>query len=205
MRSKYASDKLSFSPYSKVNAFLHIAIFLFFAQRNPYIMLIHTIHRKRKMISENIITDTVKRTCRNFNSFIFQQFLIFRNDNNEYLQVLVARRRFCQLQIDFPLMASLYIYKLKIKAKLQEKTLARWGMSIHHVSTVNCVNLRSQSFVFKFLNSCRGWFKATIKSSLRMPWNYQNKLIQAPIVKIQVMRDFFEQANYILIMMYSLV
>ena len=30
-------------------------------------------------------------------------------------------------------MASLYIYKLKINAKLQEKSIARWGLSIHHV------------------------------------------------------------------------
>ena len=27
----------------------------------------------------------------------------------------------------------LYIYKLKINVKLQEKTLAKWDMSIHHV------------------------------------------------------------------------
>ena len=33
-------------------------------------------------------------------------------------------------------MASLYIYKLKINAKLQEKALARWDMLIHHVPTV---------------------------------------------------------------------
>ena len=39
-------------------------------------------------------------------------------------------------------MASLYIYKLKINAKLQEKTFARWDMSIHHVPTVSCVNLK---------------------------------------------------------------
>ena len=36
LSSKYASDKLSFSSYSKVNAFFQIAIFLLFAQRNPY-------------------------------------------------------------------------------------------------------------------------------------------------------------------------
>ena len=111
MSSKYASDKLSFSSYSKVNAFLQIATFQFFAERNPYIA--HWLNQytaTRKMISENIITDTVKRTCRNFNSFNFQQFIVFMNDNTEYLQVLVVQRRFCQLQI----MASLYIYKLKI-------------------------------------------------------------------------------------------
>ena len=33
--SKYASDKLSFSSYSKRIAFLQIAIFRFFAQGNP--------------------------------------------------------------------------------------------------------------------------------------------------------------------------
>ena len=36
MSSKYASDKLSFSSYSKVSVFFQIAIFHFFAQRNPY-------------------------------------------------------------------------------------------------------------------------------------------------------------------------
>ena len=42
------------------------------------------------MISENIITDTVKRACKSFNSFNFQQFSSFMNDNIEYLQVLVV-------------------------------------------------------------------------------------------------------------------
>ena len=88
------------------------------------------------MILKNIITDTIKTTCRNFNSFNFQQFSIFMNENIEYLQVLVVQRRFCQLQINFPVAASLCIYKLKIKAKLREKTLARWEMSIYHVPTV---------------------------------------------------------------------
>ena len=36
MRSKHVSDKLSFSSYSKFNAFLRIAIFSLFSQRNPY-------------------------------------------------------------------------------------------------------------------------------------------------------------------------
>ena len=36
MSSKYASDKLSFSSYSKVNAFFEIAIFRFFVKRDPY-------------------------------------------------------------------------------------------------------------------------------------------------------------------------
>ena len=70
------------------------------------------------MIFENIITDTVKRTCRNLNSFNFQQFSIFMNDNPEYLQVLVIQKRFCQLQINSLVMASLYINELKINAKL---------------------------------------------------------------------------------------
>ena len=81
------------------------------------------------------------------------------NDNIEYLQVLVVQRRFCQLE--FPVMASLYIYKMKINAKLQEKTLARRDLPMHHVPTVNCVNLRSQNFVFNVLISCHGRFKAT--------------------------------------------
>ena len=70
------------------------------------------------MIFENIITDTVKRTCRNLNSFNFQQFSIFMNDNTEYLQVLVIQKRFCQLQINSLVIASLYINELKINAKL---------------------------------------------------------------------------------------
>ena len=48
------------------------------------------------------------------------------NDKIDYLQVLFVQRRFCQLQTNF-----LYIYKLKMNAKLQEKTLARRDMSIH--------------------------------------------------------------------------
>ena len=70
------------------------------------------------MIFKNIITDTVKRTCRNLNSFNFQQFSIFMNDNTEYLQVLVIQKRFCQLQINSLVIASLYINELKINAKL---------------------------------------------------------------------------------------
>ena len=77
------------------------------------------------MISKNIITDTVKRTCRNFNNFNFHQFSIFMNDNIEYFQVLVVQRRFCQLQINSPAMSSLNIDKSKINVKLQEKTLER--------------------------------------------------------------------------------
>ena len=76
------------------------------------------------MISENI-TDTVKSTCRSFNSFSFQQFSVFMNDNIEYLQVLFVQRRFWQVQINSSVMVSLYIYKLEINAKLQEKTRAR--------------------------------------------------------------------------------
>ena len=70
------------------------------------------------MISENIIADPVKRTCRNFDSFIFEQFSIFMNDNIGYLQVLIVQETFCQLEISFPVMASLYIYMLQIIAKL---------------------------------------------------------------------------------------
>ena len=92
----------------------------------------------------------------------------------EYFQVLVIQRRFCQLQINSPVMASLYIYKLQANAKLQEKTHAKWDMSIHHVPTISCVNLRSQSFVFNVFISRHGWFKATKKLSLHISWNYQN-------------------------------
>ena len=66
------------------------------------------------MILEDIITDTVKRT-----------FFQLMNDNIEYLQVLVVQRRFCKIQLNSPVMVSLYIYKLKINVKLQEKTFAR--------------------------------------------------------------------------------
>ena len=78
---------------------------------------------KLKIISKNIINDTIKRTCRNVNSFNFKQFSTFMNDSIEYLQVLVVQRRFCQ--INSSVMDSLYICKLKINAKLQEKTLAQ--------------------------------------------------------------------------------
>ena len=91
-------------------------------------MLVKTIHCKTENDIGNIITNTVKRTCRNFNSFDFQQFSIFMNGNIEYLeylQVLVVQRRFCQLQINSPVMASLYIYKLKVNAKLQEKNYSK--------------------------------------------------------------------------------
>ena len=58
-------------------------------------MLVKTIQytAKQNMILENIITDAVKRTGRNFN---LQQFEIFMNSNIEYLQVLVVQRRFWQ-------------------------------------------------------------------------------------------------------------
>ena len=56
---------------------------------------------------------------------ISSSFQILMSDNIEYLQVLVVRRTFCQLKINSPVMAFLYIYKLKINAKLQEKTLIR--------------------------------------------------------------------------------
>ena len=77
------------------------------------------------VISENITAGTVKRTCRIFNSFNLQQLSVLINDNIEYLLLLVIQRRFCQLQINPPVMASLYIYNLKINAKSQGKTLAR--------------------------------------------------------------------------------
>ena len=154
------------------------------------------------MILESIITDTVERICRNFN---FQQFPLFMNDSIEYLQVLVVQRKFCQLEINFPVMASLYIYKLETNAKLQEKTLARWDMSVHHVPTVSCVNLQSQSFVFNVLINYHGRFKVTKKSSMCMSWNYQNCLTRAAVIKIIVIWDFFKQAYYILLMTFSLV
>ena len=68
----------------------------------------------------------------------------------EYLQVLAVQRRFCQLQIGSPVIAFLYIYKLKMNAKLQEKSLARWDISINHVPTVNCVNLEAKVLFLMF-------------------------------------------------------
>ena len=140
--SKYASDKLSLSSYSKVNVFLQIAIFRF-ARRNPY-----TAHNVGKTIhckTENNIGKYYHLYSQknSFDRFSLQQFWIFMNDNIEYLQVLIVQRRFCQMQINSSVMASLYIYKLKINGKLQEKTLARWDMLIYHVPTVSCVNLQS--------------------------------------------------------------
>ena len=55
----------------------------------------------------------------------FSTFFQIMNDNIEYLQVLVVQRRFCQIQLNSPVMVSLYICKLKINVKLQEKTIAR--------------------------------------------------------------------------------
>ena len=100
-----------------------------------------------------------------------------------------------------PVMATSYIYKLKIKAQLREKVLVKWDMLIHHVPTVN---IQSQSFDFNILISCHGRFKATKKSSSRMPWNYQSWLTRVPVIKIHVICDFSEQVDYILVMTFSL-
>ena len=54
------------------------------------------------MISENIITDIVKRACRNFNSLNFQQFLIFMIDIIEYLQFLVLSKEDLSSTEKFP-------------------------------------------------------------------------------------------------------
>ena len=81
-------------------------------------ILVKQYTAKWKMISENNITNTVKRSCRNFNSFNFHQFSIFINDNIQYLQALVVQKRFCHLQINSPVMASLYICKLNMNVKL---------------------------------------------------------------------------------------
>ena len=85
--------------------------------------LVKTSHCNTENDIGKFIPDSVKRTCRIFSSFIFQPFSVFMNDNIEYLQVLAVERRFCQLQINSPVMASLYIFKLKINAKLQKKRL----------------------------------------------------------------------------------
>ena len=59
LSSKHACDKLSFSSYSKFMAFLRIAIFRPFV-KEALTLLRHYIENQ-KMISETIITDTVKR------------------------------------------------------------------------------------------------------------------------------------------------
>ena len=53
--------------------------FSFIVKRNPYTAhnVGKTLHCKTEMVSENIITDTVKITCKNFNSLKFQQLSIF--------------------------------------------------------------------------------------------------------------------------------
>ena len=60
-------------------------------------------------------------------------------------------------------------------------------------------------FCFQCLDQLHGWFEATKKSNLWMSWNYQNYLTRAPIIKIHMMWDFFEHANYILIVTSSFV
>ena len=52
-------------------------------------MLVKTIRCKTE---NEDITDPVKRTCRNFINFNFQQFSVSMNDNIEYLQVLIVIR-----------------------------------------------------------------------------------------------------------------
>ena len=114
------TPQLSFRSCSKVSAIFSNCYLLIFLSKK----LLHCLRcwlkqciTKWKMISEDIITDTV--TCRSFN---FLQFSVFMYGNIEYVQVLLIQRRFSQLQINSPVMASIHIYKLKINAKLQEKT-----------------------------------------------------------------------------------
>ena len=64
------------------------------------------------------------------------------------------------------------------------------------ILTVSCVNLRIQIFVFNVLVSCHGRFEITKKLSLRRSWNYQNSCPRAPVIKIHVVWDFFEQTDY---------
>ena len=71
--SKYASDKLSLSSYSKLNVFLQIAIFRF-AQRNPY-----TAHNVGKTIHCKTENDIGKyyhlySQKNSFDRFRLQQF-----------------------------------------------------------------------------------------------------------------------------------
>ena len=68
-------------------------------------------------MSENIITDQPEELA--------EILTVSTSNSFQFSLVLVFQRRFCQLQINLPLMASLYIHNLKINAKLQERTLAR--------------------------------------------------------------------------------
>ena len=81
---KYASDKLSFGSYSKVNAFFQIASTLsIFGSKKPLHCsqcLLKQYTTKGKMISENVIFRSAKITYRNFNSFNSQQFSIFKDN-----------------------------------------------------------------------------------------------------------------------------
>ena len=61
------------------------------------------------------------------NSFNFQIFSGFLNENIEYLKVLVVQRRLCQLQINSTV-----------------KTFAKWEMSIQHVPTVSCTKCKAK-------------------------------------------------------------
>ena len=115
--------------YFLVLTLTSIATFRSLAQRNPFTA--HDVGWKNTLengtlywsyISENLI-DTVRRTCRSFNSFNSQQFLIFLNHSTEYLHVVV-------------------VCMLKINAKLQEKTFARWDIPFHHVRIISFVNLQ---------------------------------------------------------------
>ena len=61
------------------------------------------------------------------NSFNFQIFSVFLNENIEYLKVLVVQRRLCQLQINSTV-----------------KTFVKWEMSIQHVPTVSCTKCKAK-------------------------------------------------------------
>ena len=58
LNTKYASDKLSFSSYSQVSAFLQTAIFLIFHSKKPLHCSQHWLKQytaKQKMISKNLL------------------------------------------------------------------------------------------------------------------------------------------------------
>ena len=137
-------------------------------------LLVKTIHCK----TENDIGKYYYR-CSQKNLQKFQQFQIPAVFSFHKWQYWISSgpsllKKILSTTNKLSVMASLYNFKIKINAKLQEKTLARWDMSIHHEPTVSSVNFQSQSFVFNVLISWHGRFKAIGKTSLRMSWNYQN-------------------------------
>ena len=134
LSSKYASDKLSFTSYSKVNAFLRITIFRLFSQRNPYtVKTLHCIsgndiikyyhwysQKSFQRITERLRIAKSRKIKSVPTVFNFHEWQY----NTEFLQVLVVHRRFCQHQTNSLVMAYLYILQTKNKCTYHAPYLA---------------------------------------------------------------------------------